>query len=79
MHSKTLSPRENLSRALSQHRMLTLKPYNIIRPVHVFSHTLCLDSLYCEITPVLASFDTELKIFKPAGRLVNDPFEYVFS
>lgn len=30
------------------------------------------------ITPILASFDTELKIFKPAGRLVNDPFEYIF-
>lgn len=29
------------------------------------------------ITPILVPFDTELKIFKPAGRLVNDPFEYV--
>lgn len=30
------------------------------------------------ITPILASFDMKLKIFKPVGRLVNDPFEYVF-
>lgn len=29
------------------------------------------------ITPILVPFDTELKIFKPARRLVNDPFEYV--
>lgn len=29
------------------------------------------------ITSMLASFDTELKIYKPAERWVNDPFEYV--
>lgn len=48
MHRHILSPQDNLSRALSQHRMLTLKPYNNFRHVHVFSHPLCLDDLYCE-------------------------------
>lgn len=52
----------------------------------MFFHTLpaCMAWMICivkrtaqSITPILVPFDTELKIFKLAGRFVNDPFEYV--
>lgn len=36
VHRQILSPWENLSTALSQHKVLTLKPYNNVRHVHGF-------------------------------------------